>query len=77
MELSRQEYWSGWPFPPPRDLPDPEMEPLSPAAPKLSGGLFTTEPLGKLIIKTLFYLLANGNSFNWFLCLCDMSLSCF
>ena len=24
MEFSRQEYWSGLPFPPPRDLPDPE-----------------------------------------------------
>ena len=26
----RQEYWSGLPFPPPGDLPDPEMEPESP-----------------------------------------------
>ena len=31
MELSRQEYWSGLPFPSPGDLPDPEMEPRSPA----------------------------------------------
>ena len=27
MELSRQEYWSGLPFPPPGDLPDPGIEP--------------------------------------------------
>ena len=27
--FSRQEYWSGLPFPPPGDLPDPEMEPTS------------------------------------------------
>ena len=27
MGFSRQEYWSGLPFPSPRDLPDPEMEP--------------------------------------------------
>ena len=27
----RQEYWSGLPFPPPGDLPDPGMEPGSPA----------------------------------------------
>ena len=27
MELSRQEYWSGLPFPPPGDLPDPGTEP--------------------------------------------------
>ena len=25
MEFSRQEYWSGWPFPPPGDLPDPGL----------------------------------------------------
>ena len=31
-ELSRQEYWSGWPFPAPGDLPDPGMEPEAPAA---------------------------------------------
>ena len=29
--FSRQEYWSGLPFPSPRDLPDPEIEPRSPA----------------------------------------------
>ena len=28
MEFSRQEYWSGLPFPPPENLPDPEIEPL-------------------------------------------------
>ena len=30
MRLSRQEYWSGLPFPSPGDLPDPEIEPGSP-----------------------------------------------
>ena len=29
MGISRQEYWSGLPFPPPRDLPDPGVEPMS------------------------------------------------
>ena len=38
MEFSRQESWSGLPCPPPGDLPDPGMEPVSPAAPALSGG---------------------------------------
>ena len=32
------------PCPPPGDLPDPEMKPVSPAAPALAGGFFTTEP---------------------------------
>ena len=31
MEFSRQEYWSGLPFPSPGDLPDPRIEPGSPA----------------------------------------------
>ena len=31
MGFSRQEYWSGLPFPSPGDLPDPGMEPGSPA----------------------------------------------
>ena len=43
VEFSRQEYWSGLPFPSPGDLPDPEIEPVSPA---LAGGFFTTEPPG-------------------------------
>ena len=31
VEFSRQEYWSGLPFPSPGDLPDPEIKPRSPA----------------------------------------------
>ena len=30
MELSKPEYWSGWPFPSPGDLPNPGIEPRSP-----------------------------------------------
>ena len=41
MEFSRQAYWSGLPFPPPGDLPDPWIKPVSPA---LAGRFFTTEP---------------------------------
>ena len=41
MGFSRQEYWSGLPFPPPGDLPDPGIEPVSPA---LAGSFFTIEP---------------------------------
>ena len=39
MGFSRQEYWSGLPCPPPRDLPKPRIEPMSLA---LAGGFFTT-----------------------------------
>ena len=44
MESSRQEYWSGLPFPTPGDHPNSGVEPVSPA---LAGGFFTTEPPGK------------------------------
>ena len=41
-EFSRQEYWSGLPFPPPLDHLNPGIEPASVASPALSGGFFTT-----------------------------------
>ena len=52
MGFSRQEYWSGLPFPPPGDLPDPGIKPVSPA---LAGGFLTTEPLGDPT-PSLFYM---------------------
>ena len=45
----RQEYWSGLPFPPPRDLSDPGIELASPASSALAGRFSTTEPPGKPI----------------------------
>ena len=44
----RQQYWSRLLFLTPGDLPNPGMEPASPASLALAGGFFTTEPLGKL-----------------------------
>ena len=44
MGFSRQEYWSGLPFPSPGDLPDPGIEPRSPA---LQADALTSEPPGK------------------------------
>ena len=46
MGFSREEYWSGLPCPPPGDLPDPGIKPMSLVSPALAGRLFTTEPLG-------------------------------
>ena len=43
LGFSRQEHWSGLPFSPPRDLPNPGIEPESPAFPALAGRFFTTE----------------------------------
>ena len=42
MGFPRQEYWSGLPFPPPGDLPDPGIEPASIGPPALVGRFFTT-----------------------------------
>ena len=46
MEFSRQEYWSGLPFPSPWDLPDPGIELRSPA---LQADALTSEPPGKIV----------------------------
>ena len=46
MGFSRHEYWSGLPFPLSGYLPDQDIELMSPAAPELAGGFFTTEPPG-------------------------------
>ena len=48
MEFSRQEYWSGLPFPSPGDLPNPGTEYVSPA---LAGRFFTAESPGKVKVK--------------------------
>ena len=42
MRFSRQEYWSGLPFPPPGDLPDSGIKPMTLMSPVLAGGFFTT-----------------------------------
>ena len=41
-EFFRQEYWSALPFPPPEDLPNSGIEPMSLRFPALAGGFFTT-----------------------------------
>ena len=47
MGFSRQKYWSGLPFPPPGDLPDPGFKPRSPLAPASESGFVTAELPGK------------------------------
>ena len=54
MAFPRQEYWCGFPFPSPGDLPDLGLEPMSPALP---GRFFSIEPPGKpIVIITLYYI---------------------
>ena len=47
VEFSRQEYWSGSSCPPPGDLPDPGMEPVSLISPALAGRFLTTNATGE------------------------------
>ena len=50
MGFSRQEYWSGLPFPSPGGFPHPGIQPKSPA---LAGGFLTTKPPGKPIALSM------------------------
>ena len=47
MGFSRQEYWSGLPCLPPRDLPYPGIKLESPVSPELAGGFYTASTTGK------------------------------
>ena len=58
LRFSRQDYWSGLPYPPPGDVPISGIEPTSPAASTLQGDSFTAEPPGKPIY-TIFIMKNN------------------
>ena len=55
-------YWSGLPFPSPGDLPDPAIEPRSPA---LADGVFTTEPAGEPKVELRKILLIHSLICIW------------
>ena len=61
MGFSRQEYWSGLPFPSPGDLPNPGIEPGSPA---LQADTLTSEPPGKPWLLLLYYIIGTL-LFSW------------
>ena len=63
MRFSRQEYWSGLPFPFPEDFPDPGIEPGSPA---LQADALPSEPPGKQGFIMINYFLV-----------CDKAVSVF
>ena len=61
LGFSRQEHWSGLPFPPPEDLPD--IEPPSPVSPVLQADFLPTQPLGEPRDK--FIGEGNGNALQY------------
>ena len=64
MGFSRQEYWSGLPFPSPRDLPDPGIKPRSPA---LEAKSLPSQPPGRWYILSLKLISINFNCI-WKVC---------
>ena len=64
--LSRQEYWSGLPFPPPGHLPNPGIKPMPPA---LAGRILTTEPPGSIVCAKNHYICMHSTL------VCDLLLS--
>ena len=56
MGFPKQEYWSGLPSPPPEDLPDPGIEPVSPA---LQADPLSSELPGKTIMRQTEYQINN------------------
>ena len=60
MGFSRQDDWSGLPFPPPGDLPDPGTEPASLSSPALAGGFFTTSTAWEAPVIQVPYLRKTG-----------------
>ena len=59
MEFLKQEYWSGVPFLPSGDLPDPRVELLSLMSPALAGRFFTTSTTWEACMYTTMYKIDN------------------
>ena len=74
MEFSRPEYWSGYPFPSPGDLPKPGIEPRSPT---LQADSLPAEPPGKSCNELLIILIfqVKLHKFEKQLCIVSMSIS--
>ena len=70
--FSKQEYWSGVPLPPPGDLPNPGIEPISLASP--AGGFFTTAPPGELL-QQCYHIIVQMTRVSWFSLFWKWSLS--
>ena len=73
MGFSRQEYWSGLPFPTSGHLPNPEIRPASLMSPALAGGFFTIVLPGKPLLYNVLVSNVNPISLRSRLDICDLS----
>ena len=64
MGFFRQEYWNGLPFPSPRDLPNPGIEPKSPVSPALQADSLPAGPSGKPIPQSVYLSLSYYTSIS-------------
>ena len=60
MGFSRQEYWSGLPFPSAGNIPDPRIKPTSLMSPALAGGFFTTSATWDMGIRVISFSYFQG-----------------
>ncbi|CAI9174450.1 unnamed protein product [Rangifer tarandus platyrhynchus] len=68
--ISRQECWSGLPFPSPGDCPDPGIKPGSPA---LQADSLPSEPPGKLYYRLCILILSGNTYHKYFFQVCHLS----
>ncbi|CAI9164294.1 unnamed protein product [Rangifer tarandus platyrhynchus] len=71
MGFSRQEYWSGLPFHPPGDLPNPRIKLTSLMSPPLAGEFFTTSttweaPISEITLWESYSKCKNNGIYNHF-----------
>ena len=73
MGFSRQEYWSGLPYSPPGDLPDPGIKPSSLMSPALADRFFTTSATweARLIYSMGFDFILSKAMGNAVICILD------
>ena len=67
--FSRQEYWSGFPCPPPGTLPGPGIEPTSLTSPALAASFFITSATWEAQLLSTFMVILGGESYSWFRCI--------
>ena len=67
MKFPRQEYWSGLPCHPSRDLPNPGIEPASLTSPALAGGFFTSRVTWEAPLRHMHVCMLSRYSRVWIL----------
>ena len=71
MEFSRQEYWSGLPFPSPGDLPNPVIKGGSPA---LQADTLTSEP--RRFLQNIYIIILSNRCYRYHDCIADHPRFC-